>query len=146
MISSKLTPIFLYLRELFIKFIFGKIKMIKCKNQYYPINFFLPYIFSFILEYFQMNYVYIYDNINFYQDYTYDIPMFPPILSFNIDGNNMMNTIKNYKSNIPVSFFLYDNRIIKPKLITINYWNSGSLKVKNIKNLEIYNSLKDIFD
>ena len=70
--------------------------MIKFGNKYYPINF-LPYIFSFILEQIQVKYVYLNDNIYFYQDYLYDIKILPPIMKFKIDDKDVSSSIKNYK-------------------------------------------------
>ena len=146
MLKNLSIKIFLFLREFFFKFFIGRIKMIKYENKYYPINFFLPYIFYIVLEQAQVKYVYLNDNIYFYQDYLFNDPIFPPLLSFTIDGKNMMSNIKNFKGNVPLTYFLYENNIIKPKQIDLSYWVNGSIKVKNIKNIEIYNYLKDIFD
>ena len=145
MIYQKLVPIYLYMRGLIMKFIFGRINMINFKQTYYPVNFYLPYLFTFLLEFFGLNYVYCYDNIYHYQDYVNDIKMFPPILSFNIDGKDVSGIIKNFKSNVPVVYFLYYCKLLNTKNTEIKYWANGSIMDKQIKNIESYNSLNDIF-
>ena len=49
MIYQKLVPIYLYMRGLIMKFIFGRITMINFKQTYYPVNFYLPFLFTFFL-------------------------------------------------------------------------------------------------
>ena len=145
MIYQKLVPIYLYMRGFVMKFIFGRITMINFKQTYYPVNFYLPFLFTFFLEFFKLNYVYCYDNIYHYQDYVNDIKMLPPILSFNIDGKDVSNIIKNFKSNVPIVYFLHYCKLLNTKNTEIKYWADGSITDKQIKNIESYNSLNDIF-
>tara|TARA_B110000908_G_C10132857_1_gene393040 strand:+ start:22 stop:462 length:441 start_codon:yes stop_codon:yes gene_type:complete len=146
MIHKKLISIFLLFRNGFMKYIFGKITMIHFNDKCLPINFFLPYIFFIFLEFIKLKYVYKYDNIYHYQDYTNIEILLPPILSFKIAGNDKITILKNYKSNIPVIYFLYNNNLCNTKLCELTYWYKGSIKEKTIKNIEVYNCLYDIFD
>ena len=146
MIYQKFILFYLHIRNLIMKFIFGKITMINFNNTYYPVRFFLPYACFFILEFFNFNYVYTYDNIFHYQDYVNDIKLLPPILSFKIDGKDVSNNIKNFKSNVPIIYFLYCCKLFNTKNTEISYWSNGSIKNKQLKNIESHNSLNDIFD
>ena len=140
------TKYLIFIREFFLKYIFGKIVMLNYYQTYYVCPFFIPYIFSFILECFNINYVYTYDKFYNYQDYKNNVILLPPILNFKIDNKDLLDILKDYKSNIPIVFILDINNIINPKLTEITYFNNGVMKKKDIKNIEKYDSLKDIFD
>lgn len=146
MIYQKIIQLYIFLRDLVMRFIFGKITMINYNQTYYPVPFFLPYFISFFLEFVNLKYVYYYDEIHHYQDYINDIKILPPIMKFKIDDKDVSSSIKNYKSNIPIIYFLFNYKLLNTKNTELSYWKDGSIKNKEIKNLEIYNSLNDIFD
>lgn len=146
MIYQKLIPYYLILRELILKYIFGRIKMLNFKNTYYPVRFYLPYLCSFLLEFFTINYIYQYDNINYFQDYEYNNIVLPPLLSFKINGKDYIGQIKKYQSNVPIIYFLHDNKIVTPTETEITYFSEGSMKNKNIKNLLNFTNFRDIFN
>ena len=145
MLYQKFLQLFLYMRELIMKYFFGRIVMVNYCNTYYPINYFIPYLTSFILEYLNITYVYMVDDIYSCMDYNYDVKILPPMLSFKIDGISILDNIKNYKGNVPILFILYKNKILSPKEVNISYFMDGSIKNKKLTNIENYNSLQDIF-
>tara|TARA_B110000879_G_C11172672_1_gene514380 strand:+ start:1842 stop:2204 length:363 start_codon:yes stop_codon:yes gene_type:complete len=120
--------------------------MINFKHTYYPVNFFLPYFTVFILDFFNLKYVYCYDNIHHYQDNINKINLLPPILTFKIDGKEISGQIKDFKSNIPIIYLLYYCKLLNTNMTEITYWHNGKIENKKIKNIENYNSLNDIFD
>lgn len=145
MLNQKILQLFLFLRELIMKYLFGRIVMVNYGNTYYPINYFIPYLVSFILEYFNITYVYMFDDIYNCMDYNNDVKILPPMLSFKINNINILDKLKNYKGNVPILFILYKNKILSPKDVNISYFLNGSIKNKKITNIENYNLLQDIF-
>ena len=145
MSSQKTFQYYLIIREFVLKYVFGKITMLNFNNTYYPVKFFLPYIFFIILEFLKISYVYQFDNINYFQDYKTNNFIIPPIIEFKIDGINYIENIKKYQANVPIIYFLHDNKIDNPINIQIRYFNNGCMEDKTLKNLLNFNNFKDIF-
>tara|TARA_B100000768_G_C11282795_1_gene379707 strand:- start:1778 stop:2224 length:447 start_codon:yes stop_codon:yes gene_type:complete len=143
--SQKSFQYYLITREFILKYIFGKITMLNFNNSYYPVNFFLPYIFCFIFEFLKISYVYQFDNINYFQDYKTGNFIIPPIIEFKINDINYIEKIKKYQPNVPIIYFLHDNKIDNPINTQIKYFNNGRMEDKTLKNLLNFNNFKEIF-
>ena len=152
---------YLYLRETFINNFNVSIKAIKIrkfiiKNYYllFIFRFFPFYFFKLLINFlnkinFNIQYVYMIDNIYFSNNNVFTIS--PYLLEYDIYNNNnklsLINKIKNYNLNVPFWFFKYNENLEEYSNFRIKYMIKGAIidRYKSIKDHEEEN-LSSIFN
>ena len=94
MLYLTLFEFFILSRNLFYKYILGKIIAIQIKHNFYYIN--LPYLFCYVLDIIKYSYIYKYDDIIGYKEqYNNHVDILPPIIKFKINNKCFLNKLKN---------------------------------------------------
>ena len=129
---------YINIRNIVISNIFVKIYAFEYNNKLYYVRYiyFIPFnLFKWILFKFNINIIYMYDNIIFIS-YN-NIQIIPPIFLFELHFNktiiDITNTIINYNSNIPLEFII-NKELIKN---SINEYNKILIKIKFFSNSKI---------
>jgi hypothetical protein len=143
---------YLYLREILINNFNVSIKAIKIKNfiikNYYLLfifRFFPFYFFKLLINFlnkvkFNIQYVYMIDNIYFSNNNVFSIN--PYLLEFELDSNNdnnnlnLINKLKQYDLNVPFWFFKYNENLDECSNFRIKYMIKGKI-------IDTYKSMKD---
>jgi len=104
------------------------------------------YFLKTIFNLFNIKCIYLMDNL-YFSNYLSDITITPVLITIESDTNiSLMDNIKKYNFNIPISFFLENENLKTINSIRLRYFHKGKM---NTKEYSLYNTedklLSDIF-
>ena len=145
--------IFIPIRDFFISNFSVSIKSLQINKKIYKYKliflllrlipfYFLKYIFNL----FDMKCIYLMDNL-YFSNYLSDITITPVLMSIESHTNiNLMDNIKKYNFNIPIWFFLENEKLNNINYIRLRYFNKGKMNTKEYSLYCIEDKLlSDIF-
>jgi hypothetical protein len=150
--------IFAKIRNYLIKLLTKKIIYIEINNDiidnYYinfGLNFLIKFNFDFILKYLNIKYFYKLDDIYFYQDYTNNVHLLnSTILNVYLLNQqqeiSVLNKFKNYNFNVPLRYFLLNEKLFNYYIIKFKLFKNGKMELKEIDINSRDNNYKKFFE